>query len=95
MENEIKSTILEAVNGSSEGRLHFGQVVGLPSNGFSSFSHVQPGSNTACIPVVPCFVVMIEIPPAAFMSSMVSGRSKRLVSICADTIVLPSVRSGG
>lgn len=29
MENEIKSTILEAVNGSSEGRLHFGQVVGL------------------------------------------------------------------
>ena len=29
MENKIKSTILEAVNGSNEGRLHFGQVVGL------------------------------------------------------------------
>src|SRR5688572_29427592 len=54
-----------------------GQEGGEPSNGFSSFSHVQPGWKMACIPVVPSVIVIMLMPPACFMSSLSSGVSKR------------------
>ena len=46
-----------------------GQLSGDPSKSFLSISQVQPGSETARIPVLPTGIWRIEIPPIAFMSS--------------------------
>ncbi len=58
-----------------------GQASGEPNSGFSSASQVHPGSKIACIPTLPSAILMIEMPPRSFMSSLWSGVSNRRVSI--------------